>query len=41
MACIEVEIRHDQFFSKILALRLSTDTRSFDNFLQLGLKDVG
>ena len=37
MACIQVEIRHDQFFSKILVLRVSTDTRSFDNILQLGL----
>ena len=32
MACIEVEIRHDQFFSKILVLRVSIATRGFDNF---------
>ena len=30
--CIEVEIRRDQFFSKIMVLRVSTDTRSFENF---------
>ena len=36
MACIEVEIRHDQFFSIILVVRVSTATRGFDNFFAAG-----
>ena len=36
MACIEVEIRHDKIFSKILVLRVSTATRGFDNFFAAG-----
>ena len=32
MACIDVEIRHEQSFSIILVVRVSTATRGFDNF---------
>ena len=32
MACIEVKIRNDQFFSKILVVRVSTATLGFDTF---------
>ena len=36
MACIEVEIRHDKFLSKIFVLRVSTATWGFDNFFAAG-----
>ena len=36
MACIEVEIRHDQFFSIILVVRVSIATRGFKYFFAAG-----
>ena len=36
IACIEVEIRHEQSLSIILVVRVSTATRGFDNFFAAG-----